>query len=218
QVTPNAWKWPPLWPYTPDYFDRADEQDDELAYQEPRMNAFLTAEAKEATVEHYKRFLMPGTDILELGASVDSYLPEGVEFNRVVGVGMNLEEMEANPALSGGRIVQNINKNGALPFESDSFDFVLLPNFLQYLSDPRFLMREVYRVLKPKGLCMVPFTSKGAYKDLEKKEIKMWKTMNDAQHMWIIGSFFKFSANAGWDDLKGYDMSPKDTNIISGLV
>lgn len=28
--------------------------------------------------------------------------------------------------------------------------------------------------------------------EYEKKQIKMWKTMNDAQHMWIIGSFFKF--------------------------
>lgn len=28
--------------------------------------------------------------------------------------------------------------------------------------------------------------------EYEKKQIKMWKTMNDAQHMWIVGSFFKF--------------------------
>lgn len=28
--------------------------------------------------------------------------------------------------------------------------------------------------------------------EYEKKQIKMWGTMNDAQHMWIMGSFFKF--------------------------
>lgn len=41
---------------------------------------------------------------------------------------------------------------------------MLIPNTMEFFTDPRFVMREVYRVLRPEGLCMVPFTSKGAYK------------------------------------------------------
>ncbi|CAM9944042.1 unnamed protein product, partial [Choristocarpus tenellus] len=105
-----------------------------------------------------------------------------------------------------------------LPFEDNSFDAVLMPNTIEFFQDPRYIMREVYRILKPEGLCMIPFTNKGAYREFEKKQIKMWKTMDDAQHMWIIGSFFKFSADAGWDDLKGYDMSPSEVNPLAKIT
>lgn len=51
-----------------------------------------------------------------------------------------------------------------LPYPDDSFDFVTIPNSMEFFTDPRLVMREAYRVLKPKGLCLVPFTSQGAYK------------------------------------------------------
>ncbi|CAN0435637.1 unnamed protein product, partial [Laminaria digitata] len=110
-----------------------------------------------------------------------------------------------------------------LPFAADTFDYVVVPNTMEFFTDPRSVMREVYRVLRPEGLCLVPFTSQGAYKaserlEYEKKQIKMWKTMNDAQHMWIMGSFFKFSADAGWDNLRGYDMSSGESNVLTKLT
>ncbi len=37
----------------------------------------------------------------------------------------------------------------------------------------------------------------------------MWRDFNDDQHMWIVGSFFQFSAGEGWDNLKGFDISPE---------
>ncbi len=39
---------------------------------------------------------------------MDSYLPEDLSFKRVVGVGMNQEEMTANPSLTES-VVQNLN-------------------------------------------------------------------------------------------------------------
>ena len=67
QVTPNAWKWPPLWPYTPDYFDRPDESEDEKAFERARMSPCLEGSAKDSLVKHYSRFLTAGTEILEIG-------------------------------------------------------------------------------------------------------------------------------------------------------
>lgn len=51
-----------------------------------------------------------------------------------------------------------------LPYADNSFDFVTIPNTMEFFTDPRLVMREAYRVLKPQGLCLVPFTSQGAYK------------------------------------------------------
>ncbi|CAM9221038.1 unnamed protein product [Ascophyllum nodosum] len=217
KVTPNAWKWPPLWPYTPDYFDRPDETEDGKAFAEARMTPCLEGSAREALVSHYARFLTDDSRVLEIGSSVDSYLPEDLSFSEVVGLGMNADEMAANPRLT-KRVVQDLNAKWELPYDDDSFDFVVMANTIEFLKNPRFVMREVYRVLRPEGLCMIPFTSQGAYKEYEKKQIKMWKTMNDAQHMWIVGSFFKFSADAGWDNLKGYDMSSGEDNMLTKFV
>lgn len=36
----------------------------------------------------------------------------------------------------------------------------------------------------------------------------MWKNYNDDQHMWVSGAFFQFSAGDGWEELKGFDISP----------
>lgn len=63
----NAWKWPPLWPYTPDYFDRQEEGDDEKIWEAAKTAACLEGEAREALASHYARFLTDGADILEIG-------------------------------------------------------------------------------------------------------------------------------------------------------
>ena len=70
QVTPNAWKWPPLWPYTPDYFDRPDETEDGKAFAEARMTPCLEGSAREALVSHYARFLTDDSRVLEIGGWV----------------------------------------------------------------------------------------------------------------------------------------------------
>lgn len=53
------------------------------------------------------------------GSSVDSYLPDDISFSKVAGVGMNAEEMAANPRLT-DRLVQNLNKEVSW---SDGFHF-----------------------------------------------------------------------------------------------
>ena len=38
------------------------------------------------------------------------------------------------------------------------------------------------------------------------KSAKMWTTMNDEQKIWIAGSYFHYSAGAGWEAIEGYDL------------
>lgn len=62
---------------------------------------------------------------------------------------------------------------------------------------------------------MVPFTNREAFKSkFERAQTKMWRDMNDDQHMWICGSFFQFSASDGWENLKGFDCSPEGAKSV----
>jgi SAM-dependent methyltransferase len=43
----------------------------------------------------------------------------------------------------------------ALPFSADSFDYVISLQVLEHVPDPYFLMKEMFRVLKPGGECYI---------------------------------------------------------------
>lgn len=81
------------------------------------------------------------------------------------------------------------------------------------------LFRSAWALLKPGGIMIVPFTNKEAYSSkFERAQTKMWRDMNDDQHMWICGSFFQFSASDGWEKLKGFDISPESAKKEEGII
>ena len=80
----------------------------------------------------------------------------------------------------------------------------------EFLEDPKAVFKEIYRVLRVGGSCHVVFTSKNTYKGYEEKQVSFWGDMNDAQHMYVVGSYFQFSAG-GWSQLKGYDITDEKT-------
>ncbi len=66
---------------------------------------------------------------------------------------------------------------------------------------------------------LVPFTNREAFKSkFERAQTKMWRDMTDDQHMWICGSFFQFSASEGWENLKGFDISPEEAKKEEGIL
>ena len=64
-----------------------------------------------------------------------SHLPEEVDYAHVSGLGMNDEELKANPRLS-DYCVQDLNESPTLPYASDTFDAVLIAVSIQYLTRP----------------------------------------------------------------------------------
>jgi len=59
-----------------------------------------------------------------------------------VGLGMNLEEMQANDDLT-ERIVHDLNARPQLPFADDEFDAVVCASAIQYLTQPEIVLAEV---------------------------------------------------------------------------
>lgn len=49
----------------------------------------------------------------------------------------------------------NLNKEKELPYHSDKFDIVTLTEVIEHLEDFRAILREVYRVLKHGGICVL---------------------------------------------------------------
>eukprot|EP00566_Odontella_aurita_P008415 CAMPEP_0113556372 /NCGR_PEP_ID=MMETSP0015_2-20120614/17222_1 /TAXON_ID=2838 /ORGANISM="Odontella" /LENGTH=655 /DNA_ID=CAMNT_0000457725 /DNA_START=272 /DNA_END=2239 /DNA_ORIENTATION=- /assembly_acc=CAM_ASM_000160 len=185
----------------------------------------LDPEAAEQLTSHYEFYLRDGMSVLEFGAAENSYLPEGLALSRLVGVGASTDMMDRNPALTEKLVVDlndvvadnGIDSDDLRKLGSNTFDVIVMANTIDFLTNPREVFKSAWNLLKPGGLMMVPFMSKDAYVEkFERAQTKMWRDMNDDQHMWIAGSFFQFSAGDGWESLKGFDVSPEGAKIDDG--
>ena len=98
-------------------------------------------------------------------------MPDGddVKYGRVVGVGMNEQELAANQALT-SYVVQDLNENPSLQFEDDSFDVVCNVVSVDYLTQPLEIFREVHRILRPGGISLMSFSNRC----FPTKAVAMW--------------------------------------------
>jgi ubiquinone/menaquinone biosynthesis C-methylase UbiE len=49
----------------------------------------------------------------------------------------------------------DLNKNKELPYRSNAFDIVTATEVIEHLEDFRAILREIHRVLKPGGICVI---------------------------------------------------------------
>ncbi len=246
RVGSEAWKWPPVYPYEEDLFMRPDEEEAmpsaldaamgkaaepagdmeaKIKASKESSDAFWGDEPKTVMDEgaiakltaHFEFYLKPGMDVLELGASDNSYFPTGLALNSHVGVSKTTQRMKNNPSLTDMLTADLNDVNPEMGINSDtlnalppnSFDVVVMTNTVDFLKNPREVFRTANVMLKPDGLLIVPFSGKPGYSDaFAAQQTFMWRKYNDDQLMWVIGSFFKFSADDGWAGLKGFDISP----------
>jgi len=171
----------------PDAFRREDEAPDAVFYRSPRLVSHLDATALR-TVEDLVDTLVVEEDpaILDLMASFDSHLPARRSFSRVSGLGLNVEEMSANPALAEQR-VHDLNTDPTLPFPDESFDVVLNVVSVEYLTRPVHVFREVGRVLKPGGLFLVVFSTRW----FPPKVIRAWEDAREEERIGIVEELFR---------------------------
>jgi len=138
----------------PRLLSRVDETPDPLFYVQPRFVTHIDAATIEALTSLYRERLLEGSDLLDLMSSWVSHLPPEARYGRVAGLGMNEAELAANPRLS-DHVVHDLNANPLLPYESLSFDAVLIAVSVQYLTHPIEVFREIRRVLRPAGEALV---------------------------------------------------------------
>ena len=190
-------------PFSAEYFTRLDDSDDAEFYAPPRLVTHLDDPGIGALTEFYRRFVPAGGDVLDLMTSWISHLPDEVSYGSVAGLGMNRDELDANPRLS-ERVIHNLNTAPRLPFDDGAFDACLIALSVQYLTQPLEIFGEIARVLRPGGGCAVSFSNRC----FPTKAVEVWRGLNDAGHCWLVGEYFRRAG--GFDDAVVADLSPGD--------
>ncbi|MGR9037510.1 MAG: class I SAM-dependent methyltransferase [Gammaproteobacteria bacterium] len=108
-----------------------------------------------AVLEDYFKKPLTDLDLLDVGAStgiIDNYL--SCFFQHVTGV--DIDEKAVKFAVS-SHCRENLKFCIAdamtLPFKNDSFDVVVCAHVYEHLPDPSKMLDEIFRVLKPQGVC-----------------------------------------------------------------
>lgn len=168
-------------------FERIDERDDRAFYLVDRMVPHLDAAALEAVEAVIDALVVENApEILDLMASWDSHLAAARRPRRLVGLGLNPRELDANPRLD-ARIVQDLNSNPVLPFPDASFDVVLNTVSVDYLTRPFEVVAEAARVLRPGGLLLVLFSNRF----FPEKVVRVWREASDQERLMIVEDYLR---------------------------
>lgn len=182
-------------------FRRYDESPDELFYAMPRLVTHIDDAAIAAVTQLYRQLFPAGGAILDLMSSWVSHLPPEVAYRRVVGLGMNRQELDANSRLD-ERLVQDLNRYPYLPFGEAEFEAAAICVSIQYLVHPMAVLREVGRVLCPGAALAITFSNRC----FPTKAVAIWLAVDDAGHGVLVEKYLQLAGN--WAAIERLDCSP----------
>ena len=185
--------------FSPGAFTRDDENPDALFYVNPRYVQHIDTTAIEMVKNTYGRFLKDDMQVLDLMSSWHSHVPAHLNFKRFVGLGLNESELNKNSCLS-ETVVQDLNMNSGLPFESNSFDAAICTVSVEYLINPLAVFEEIFRVLRTDGYFIVTFSNRW----FPTKSIKIWKELHEFERMGLVLEYFLRSG--GFKNLQTYSI------------
>jgi SAM-dependent methyltransferase len=176
--------------FPPGFFDRADATRDDDFYSWPRLVTHIDDPAIAAVGALYGELGLGG-DVLDLMASWVSHFPVAPE--RLTVVGMNAEELAANPQAT-SVVVHDLNADPRLPFAAGSFDAAVCCVSVDYLTRPLEVFADVARVLRPGAAFVCTFSNRC----FPTKAIRGWLAANDQQRGAIVAAYFRGAG--GWDE------------------
>jgi FKBP-type peptidyl-prolyl cis-trans isomerase 2 len=185
--------------FSAEAFTRDDEAPDAQFYRNPRYVQHIDSTAIEMVKNTYGRFLRDDMQVLDLMSSWTSHLPDNLKLKRLVGLGLNDRELRKNPRLT-EFVVQDLNANSMLTFESDCFDAVLCTVSIEYLIDPLTILKEVSRILRPDGYFVVTFSNRW----FPTKAIRIWQELHEFERMGMVLEYFLRSG--GFRNIQTYSI------------
>ena len=166
-------------------FARLADEPDAAFYAMPRMVSHVDRTASAQIAAIYKRLVPRNARTLDLMASWDSHLPADHHLGEVVGLGLNEEELAANP-LFGAHRVHDLNTDPHLPYDDGEFDAVICSLSVEYLVRPFDIFAEVARVLRPGGRFVVTFS----YRWFPPKVIRAWERAHEFERPGLVLEYF----------------------------
>ena len=162
---------------------KLDSSDDALFYSEPRFVHHFDAGFRARLTNFYRDRIPPCAQVLDLMSSWVSHLPDDIRYDRVIGHGLNLEELKANPKLD-QHWVQNLNRDQQLPLSDESVDATLIVAGWQYLQQPEAIASELLRITRPKGQVIVAFSNRMFFT----KAPQVWTDGDDRDHLRYVAT------------------------------
>jgi len=190
--------------FTPEQFQREDEEDDRNFYVYPRKVVHIDDGAIAAVGRLFQEFIPEDSVVLDLMSSWRSHWPAGHRKQSLVGLGLNQEEMEDNPDLD-EIVVHNVNENPVLPFTDETFDAVVITVSAQYLTQPVETFSQVNRILKPGGVFIVSFSNRM----FPTKAVRVWRVSNDRGRVDLVGTYMESAGN--FEDIQGVFLNPDNS-------
>jgi SAM-dependent methyltransferase len=172
--------------YTPDAFSRQDERGDALFYAQDRFVSHLDEVALD-TVERLIGSLIveDKPHVLDLMAGWNSHVPASLKAGRLVGLGLNENELAQNQALTEW-VTHDLNVDSHLPFPDDTFDVILNTVSVDYMTRPFEVFREVGRILRPGALFLVIFSNRM----FPEKAVTIWRRSSEQERVIMVEDFF----------------------------
>ncbi|XP_066347509.1 uncharacterized protein [Miscanthus floridulus] len=165
---------------------KLDPRPDRDFYAFPRLVTHVDDGFIATLTDLYRDRLRAGWDVLDLMSSWVSHLPPEVQFQRVVGHGLNAQELARNPRLD-YFFVKDLNRDQQLELEDGTFDAVLCTVSVQYLQSPEKVFAEIFRVLKPGGVCIVSFSNRMFYE----KAVSAWRDGTAYSRVQLVTQYFQ---------------------------
>ena len=190
--------------FSPQHFQRMDEEDDRLFYLQARKVVHIDDSAIAAVGRLFRELIPPGSVVLDLMSSWRSHWPAGHSKARMVGLGLNREEMEDNPDLD-EVVVHDVNRDIELPFSDETFDAVVITVSAQYLIHPVDTFSEVNRILKPGGMFIVSFSNRM----FATKAVYVWRASSDRGRVDLVGTYMEDAG--GFEDIQGVFANPQES-------
>lgn len=199
----------------PNAFTKEDPGDDTEFYVEPRFETHIDDDAIAALTGFYRKKLVENSAVMDLMSSWVSHLPADVGFSRVIGHGMNAEELAANPRLTRW-FLQDLNRDPVLPLGEGELDAVVICVGIQYLQDPVAVLTDIRRVLKPGGRLIVSFSNRC----FPTKAVNLWLSLDDQDHARLVSLYFD---HAGFGEIAAERLRPGGWNsdplyVVTGLA
>ncbi|MBO6979286.1 MAG: methyltransferase domain-containing protein [Prochlorococcus marinus XMU1428] len=157
---------------------KIDESNDEVFYSSPKFVYHLDANFRQYLSRVYENEIADYSIVLDLMSSWDSYLPKGKKYKKVIGHGLNKQELEKNKIFD-SYWIQNFNLNQEIPLDDGTIDCCLMVAAWQYLQYPENLTREILRILSNKGKFIIAFSNRAFWH----KAPNIWTTSSEEERV-----------------------------------
>lgn len=182
------------WPYTPADFERHDSSPDTVFYQPSRLVTHIDDNAIAQLTRYYADVLPAKGKILDFCSSWVSHYPDELGPSirsgdlKVVGMGMNKSELDANPILS-QRIVKDLNEDPTLPSDLSDLDAATCVVSIDYLTRPVEVLKSIHQHMIPGSSVHLAISNRC----FPTKAIKRWLEIDETERLELVGDYLWYA-------------------------